>query len=220
MSFLMHAHLPRLTLTHGQAIWTLCLGIFPVAPQRQLVLDQVRYLRQLGIPFDERTRGQGRGHRMRYHFEELAELGVALYALRRGVRPKDIRACLVTERTRLRALYHQAMEEQPAQALEACWVKSRGTSIPLLGNERFLRVHNRYSDTPGTFDVIGPEQAQAFGDLFGMRELFADGTTQVLVPLTRLVLELVAWAREAPDTKPGRRPLGLPSPTPSSVGRT
>ena len=215
----MNAHIPPLALTHGQAVWTLCLGTLPAAPQRQLVLDELRYLRQLGIPFDERTRGEGRGHRLRYHYEELVELSVALYALRRGVRPKDIRACLVRQRTQLHPLYRQALEEQPNQALEASWVKSRGQIIPCLSTQLFLRLHNRYSDTPGTFDVIGPDHAQGFGDLFGMRELFADGTPQVLVPLTRLALELVAWAREAPETKPGRKTKGEQSPTPSSVVR-
>ncbi len=214
----MNAKIPPLALTHGQVVWTLCLGTQPPTPQRHRILDELRYLRQLGIPFKERTRGKGRGHRIHYRYDELVELLVALYALHRGVRPKDIQTYLVTKRSWLRAQYRQALEEQPAQALDAPWVKSRGKIISILEEQRFLRLHNRYSDTPGTFDVIGPEQAHQAGDLFGMQETFADGSTQILVPLTRLVLEVVAWAREAPETKPGRKRRELPSPTPSSEG--
>jgi hypothetical protein len=36
-----------------------------------------------------------------------------------------------------------------------------------------------------------------------MVERFPGGETRTLVPLKKLVLELVAWALEAPVTKPG-----------------
>jgi hypothetical protein len=34
---------------------------------------------------------------------------------------------------------------------------------------------------------------------------YPGGEVRTLLPLTRLVLELVAWAREAPEIKPGRQ---------------
>ena len=36
-------------------------------------------------------------------------------------------------------------------------------------------------------------------------ERYPGGETRTLVPLTRLVIELVAWARAAPEIKPGRK---------------
>jgi hypothetical protein len=37
----------KLNLTHGQVAWALARG----APPAALLLDQLRYLRQLGVPF-------------------------------------------------------------------------------------------------------------------------------------------------------------------------
>jgi hypothetical protein len=36
-----------------------------------------------------------------------------------------------------------------------------------------------------------------------MTERYPGETARMLLPLTRLVFELVAWALEAPETKPG-----------------
>jgi hypothetical protein len=45
--------------------------------------NDIRYLRQLGVPHSEEAVGAGRGNRIFYGFEELIECGVALYAIRR-----------------------------------------------------------------------------------------------------------------------------------------
>jgi hypothetical protein len=203
---------PILNLSHGQVIRTLCVGKILTEPQLRLVRDQLRYLRQRGVPFNEGKRGQGRGHRIRYSYEELVELGVALYALRKGLRPQDVVNYLVTHRKYLRQRYREALEDQPEQALEADWLTNGGKVAELLSQGRFLRLHNRYSDTPGKYEMILPEDAQEFGDIFGMREVFADGTSQPLVPLTRIALELMYWVRKAPEIKPGRRTRGQQSP--------
>jgi hypothetical protein len=36
-------------------------------------------------------------------------------------------------------------------------------------------------------------------------ERYPGGETRTLVPITRVVIELVAWARVAPEIKPGRQ---------------
>jgi hypothetical protein len=169
---------------------------------RCLLLDafnQVRYLRLLGVPFGTDDLGVGSGNRISYRFEHLIELGLALFGLRRGLKPKDIAGMLVKSRTQLRQLYRQAFQEQPEAALKAEWVKSRGHNLPLLGHEIFLRLHDRHSQAPGKFEVVGPDQAISLG----RPEVYPGERTRTLVPLTRLVLELVAWAMEAPLTKPG-----------------
>jgi hypothetical protein len=191
--------LPKLSLSHGQVLYALARG----QQADDALIDQLRYLRQLGVPFERSELGSGRGNRIRYRFEHLVELGVAVLALRRGLKPREVAGYLTTHRDDLRKLYRSAFRDQPEGALTSDWVKSRGRSVPGLANEIFLPLHDRYSETPGKFEVIGPGNADR-DTLFGIEERYPGEQTRTLVPLTRLVLELVAWALEAPPTKPGR----------------
>jgi hypothetical protein len=191
--------LPKLSLTHGQVAWAISLGRQP----EQRLLDQIRYLRRLGVPFEESELGTGRGNRVRYRFDHLIELGLGVAALRRGMAPKDITGLLVKQRKALRRFYREAYLDQPDAALNADWVKSRGQSIPLLANERFLRLHDRYSDAPGKIERMRQDEIADPSQLFSMVERRPGEKLRTLFPLTRLVLELVAWALEAPETRPG-----------------
>ena len=197
--------IPKLHLTHGQVIWVLCRGEEPDEHQLRQIKDQIRYLRQVGIPFSEEKRGKGRGNAIRYRFEELVELGVAVYAMRRGLRPRDIGAFILPHRGDIHRLIRQAVTEQPVGALEASWVKSRGKEIPFLSKDISLRLHDRYSETPGRYELVTSEEKVRSEDLFSVGEVYADGAVRPLVPLTRIALELLVWAKEAPDIRPGRR---------------
>jgi hypothetical protein len=191
----MPTRIPKLQLSHGQAAWTLSRG----RPADQEMLDRVRYLRQLGVPFDEAEAGRGRGHRVYYGFEELMEMGVALFAMRRGIPAKETAVMLTAHRSKLRHLYRKALRDQPHKAIEAPWVKSRGALAEPIAEEIFLRLHDGYSAKPGTIDVLAAEDIFYFGPA----ERYPGEATRTLLPLTRLVLELVAWALDAPETRPG-----------------
>jgi hypothetical protein len=191
--------IPKLDLSHGQVAWALSLG----KPPEQKLLDQMRYLRQLGIPFTRSELGMGRGNRVRYDFDHLTEVGVGVAALRRGMTPKEIAGLLVKNRKELRAIYREAYLSQPNGALEADWIKSRGKVVPLLEKERFLRLHDRYSDSPGKIERIRQEEVSDPLQLFSMVERYPGEKLRTLFPLTRLTLELVAWALEAPETRTG-----------------
>jgi hypothetical protein len=198
--FLMDAPLD-LSLTHGQVAWVLSRGM---PPSRELH-DQLRYLRQLGVPFTKYELGMGSGNRIRYGFDHLIELGVALFGLRRGMAPREVAGILVNHRDELRQCYRDTLAALPAQAFEAEWVKSRGALVPIMGEERFIRMHDRYSQKPGTFDVV---QGGGFASLMQLNmitEKYPGEEVRMLLPLSRLVLELLAWAREAPEIKPGRK---------------
>jgi hypothetical protein len=182
-------------------------------------LDQLRYLRQLDVPFAEQRRGKGRGRAIHYSYEEVVEMAVALFALRHGVRPHLVADYLVTNRTTLHRIFRRALEEQPATALKASWLKSRGKQKAIPANEYFLRLHNRMREASGAYELVKPWKAQELVDIVRQGELFPDGTAETLIPLTRLVLELIYWARQAPEIKPGRKVKGAHSPTPSSVVR-
>jgi hypothetical protein len=193
-------HVLQLRLSHGQVAWTLARGV-PATPQ---LLDQLRYLRQLGVPFSKAELGGGRGNRIGYGFDQLIELGVALFGLQRGMVPREVAGILVEHRAELRRCYRDTLAELPASAFEANWVKSRGAIVPLM-NERFLRLHDRYAERSGSYELIAGDQFDLLHQITTVTERYPGGEARTLVPLTRLVIELVAWAREAPEIKPGRR---------------
>jgi hypothetical protein len=72
-------------------------------------------------------------------------------------------------------------------------------------NEICLRLHDRYSERPGTFELVGGDAFAALMELETITETYPGGEVRTLLPLTRLIVELVAWAREAPEIKPGRQ---------------
>jgi hypothetical protein len=190
---------PLLNLSHGQVLWALSRG---TSPDPRLV-DQVRYFRLLGVPFRKAELGRGRGNRLLYRYEHLIELGVGVWALERGMKPQDVSKFLIEQRKFLRQLYVKAFLEQPELAIEAKWVKSRGRIVPLLGDEIFLRIHDRYSAAPGKIELLQQDEISELSDFLVLAEKYPGEKTRTLLPLTRLVLELVAWAREAPETRPG-----------------
>jgi hypothetical protein len=191
---------PEMSLSHGQVLWALARGRQPEAT----MVDEVRYLRQLGVPFRPAELGRGRGNRLRYRYEHLIELGVALFALRRGMRPREIATLLVGNRKRLREIYRKAWSEQPEAAVASEWVKSRGRIVPVLANEIVLRLHDRYSSAPGTIELLGQkDQIRDLSQLLVPVETYPGEEARTLLPLTRLALELAAWAQEAPELKPG-----------------
>jgi hypothetical protein len=190
-----------LRLTHGQVAWTLARGL---PPTREL-LDQLRYLRQLGMPFTKEELGSGRGNRIWYGFDHLIELGVALFGLRRGIVPREVAGILVDHRGEFRRCYREVLAGLPAGAFEADWVKSRGAVVPLMRKEIFMRMHDRYSQKPGTVELVPGDAFAAMTQIGTVTEKYPGEEARTLLPLTRLVLELVAWAREAPEIKPGRK---------------
>src|ERR1700730_15688402 len=68
-----------------------------------------------------------------------------------------------------------------------------------------LRLHDRYSERKGTFELVPGDAFAALMELETITEKYPGGGVRTLLPLTRLVLELVAWAREAHEIKPGRK---------------
>jgi hypothetical protein len=196
----MPSQLPRFELTHGQVAWALSEGL---RPSRRL-LDELRYLRQLGVPFETSERGKGRGNPLHYDYDHLLEVGVAQFATRRGLRPREVASFLVENRDALRPIYRQVFCDQPQAAIEEEWVTSRGRMVPFLADELFLRLHDRYSDSSGKIDILNQDEVSSILPLGALVERFPGGETRTLLPLTRLALQLVAWARCAPEIRPGR----------------
>ena len=193
--------IPELDLTTGQVGWVLN----DRAPAPRVMFNQLNYLRQLGIPFSPSERHQGRGHRLRYDFDHLMETGLALTGLRLHLKPADIQELFVAQRADRRLRCRQALAEQPEAALTADWVRSAGAVVSVLGNEIWMRLHDRYAEKPGEIEMLGFEaltMPEGFTP-FDMVERFHGQQIRGLVPLTRLVVKWTALALEAPDMRPG-----------------
>jgi hypothetical protein len=137
-----------------------------------------------------------------YVFDEFLEIWLAIAALRRGVRPGDTAECLKRNRRDIRSLSREVLEQLPASAVERLAEKEWRASAELRAGERYLRIHDRHSETPGKFELIGLE-AKEVEDIFGMKEVFPDGTFRPLIPLTRLLVELAQLAPRAPEIRTG-----------------
>jgi hypothetical protein len=192
---------PHLDLSLGQVAWAINLGRPPAKP----MLNQLNYLRQLGIPMAVTGRGAGRGNRVRYGFYDLIEAGLALYAVQHGLKPVDLKKLFIDQREAMREDYRQALKSQPESRLQEPWVKQRGIAGPVFADERWLRLHDRYADKPGTYDFVGLEALQSDSGLqpFDLAETYPGEAPRGLVPLTRLMLRWIAWALEAPEVKTG-----------------
>ena len=146
-----------LSLTHGQVAWALARG----QPPSDQLIDQLRYLRQLGVPLSKAELGAGSGNRICYRFDHLIELGVAVFGLERGMRPREVAKILVGHRAEFRRFFRDTLAALPEDAFMAEWVKSRGAMVPFI-KERFLRLHDRYSERPGSFELVPGDSFDAF----------------------------------------------------------
>jgi hypothetical protein len=192
--------IPKFKLSHGQVAWAVSGGREP----QQSTLDTLRYLRQVGVPFTDDEQGIGRGRRLAYTFNHLIECALAVYVIQRGAKPRQVAPFLVGDRKTLRKLYGDTYRDLPEAALNADWVKSRGRLRPILNGEQFIRVHERYRDTGGEVEMMTMEEIVSYSASFGDRvERYRDRVFP-LVPLKRVMIEAVAWALEAPVTRPGR----------------
>ena len=194
--------IPHLTLSLGQMAWALNYGI----PPSKEMLNQLRYLRLKGIPIAQEE-GQGSGNRLTYDFDALIETGVALFAMERGMKIKEIANYLVENRSRIRKEARRTFRNLPDKWLEEKWLKSQGREFVMRKDEIYLRVHDRHSQAAGTIEMIGMEDITESGRnklmFWDMVERLPDGGKRYLLPFTRLLQMWVYWALQAPPTSPG-----------------
>ena len=197
----MPQEIPVLSLTQGQLLWAIKYGREPDARMKY----QIRYLRALDIPPASSRQANGPGKRISYDFFDLIEAGVAITGLDLGFRPKDIAVVLVEKREVMHRIYADVWHELPDTSLTQDWVKSRGRSAVLMGDEVYIRLHDRRSEKWGQVDFVNPTEAGVILPMFEPIERFDGEAPRRLLPLKRLMLQWVAWALEAPPIKPGRK---------------
>ena len=198
--------IPPLTLTLSQVTWALSLGQIPSKD----TLDKLNYLRQLGIPFEPGQRLSGSGNRVHYSYIDMVEMGLGLWALARGVKPRVISRFLVNQRKALHSLYVLALSNQPDAALHEPWVKNPGKSGVINVHSIYLHIHNLFDKKPCTFDVLDQASVNTLiAEILDITNVSGARSPTVIMPLTTLALQWLAWALEAPVVPPGRKSIRL-----------
>lgn len=195
--------IPHLTLSLGQMARALNYGV----PPSKATLNQLRYLRLVGIPIAQEE-GQGSGNRLTYDFDALIETGVALFAMERGMKAKEMAEYLIDKRSWIKREARRIFRSLPETWMEEKWLKSQGRELVMRSDEIYMRVHDRHSQEAGKMDMIGMDEIVRAGRakimIGDLVERFADGSKRYLLPLTRLIQMWVYWALQAPPTAPGR----------------
>jgi len=185
---------PRLALSHGQVLWCLAGGKEPTPP----LPDQVRYLRQLDIPFAPHELGKGRGVRLSYGFYQLIELGIAYEGLRRRIEPRFLKR-LAEQRTQFREVYRAAYLELAAHPQI---FDGNPRERVLVNDERVVRLHDKYSENPGEIAfamAFDPKPGRKPWDL--VEEI--GGEEHDVIGLKLLMVYLLRLVKHAPVTRPG-----------------
>jgi hypothetical protein len=104
--------LPEISLRHGQAIWLLTeLGFGGDATQATFY-EYIKSLRKLGIPFDNRAVGTTRGGAVKYSYQNLMELALALTLRVYYVVPDSVLVGIIQYRRSLYGHYRRAYAER------------------------------------------------------------------------------------------------------------
>ena len=186
---------PDLKLSLGQVLWCLAGGKEPSPP----LPAQIRYLRDLEIPFKKKDLGKGRGVRLAYGFYELIELGVAYEGLRRRIEPRNLKK-LASRRTEFRKHYREAYLELAANPGV---FDGDPHDRALLIREHLVRLYDKFSETPGEIVIavaLPPKPGRKPWDLV---EVYEGGEERDVIALNSLIIHLLGLAKIAPVLKPG-----------------
>jgi hypothetical protein len=74
--------------------------------------------------------------------------------------------------------YRDIVAALPAAAFEAEWVKSQGAVVPLI-NETFLRLHDRYAEQPGSYELVPGDPLALLQQFATVTERYPGGETRM-----------------------------------------
>lgn len=190
-------------MNFGQMAFAIALGRKP----DQTVLDNLRYLRQLGVPY---APGQtpGSGHWLQYGFNPMFECAFGLEWLKWGLRPRQIAQISIEERKHVLGIGRRALEDLDEDLIlgtalapgERLAVDPAHELFAVLDKGREGREYT-YSLVEATPEDPYPKPGLIYDDLSSR----GAGLYTPSVPLYRLVGTLLIHARNAPVTRPGRK---------------
>lgn len=202
-SFIMIDSVPKIAVTHGQAVWALWHLFDGASMPDQAFNSYVKYLRRAGIPFDSRELGVGAGTNVVYVYEHLMDLAVALFLKSQAILRKDVVEVLAHHRDELRSVYRLAWTERETELGKPVWVRI-GVKDKFRLRGVYLDLGLRYVEE-GLLTTTGPK---ALGPAAYIRAAGTQHRRQYFrdpIPLSELAIDIVKLAKAAPEIKRGRR---------------
>jgi hypothetical protein len=181
-----------MSLTRGQVAWAVCWGRTPEQP----VLDQLRYLKQLGIPFEDGAQGKGRGNRLTYTFYDLMDAAVAMEALRWGI-PARLLKHLVERRPAIRKAYLKCFKNIPEAAYADLAALKPTTQTTVFENDVYIFFQGRFSSSPGDTDIVDTTNLSPTAAEVALNH-FMHGPDVTAISLRRLIVPMMLLAAKAP----------------------
>ncbi len=195
---------PDLQLTHGQSLWVLAKMGFAAGVTPPTFNHYVKSLRKFGLPFAPGEIGRGAGTPVRYSFNHMMELSLALTLRVYGTLPDPVLEGLVQFRHDLYAQYRRAYIEYMTGLGAPVHIAVKGrTDVDLSGVYLDLRV--RFS--AGRLIGFGPPHLLSpFEALRVYAKRDTPNRAQLPLNLSSLAIELVECASTAPRLRRGPPP--------------
>ena len=194
---------PDVQLTHGKAVWVLAAIGFSAGVTPITFNHYIKSLRVLGVPFDRSEMGTGVGRPVRYSYNHLMELCVALTLRVYGALPDPILLGIIHYRHELYKLYRRAYIEYDTGLGEPVVVTAKHrASFDMRGVYLDLRI--RFGG--GRAIEFGPPKAiSPFEALRIYSKLDTPGRAHLPFNLSDLAIAMVEYAEQAPNTRRRRQ---------------
>lgn len=195
---------PDLQLTHGRSLWVLSHMGFATGVTPVTFNHYVKSLRKLGVPFAHGEIGSGSGKPVRYSFNHMMELSLALTLRVYGTLPDPVLEGLVQYRHALYALYRRAYIEYASGLGMPVKVGAPGRAeFEMSGVYLDLRI--RFGG--GRLFAFGPPRLLSpFEALRLFAKLDTPGRAHLPLNLSSLAISLVECAEAAPAIRRGPLP--------------
>jgi len=195
---------PDLQITHGRALWVLSKMGFAAGVTPLTFNHYVKSLRKLGVPFAHGEIGTGSGKPVRYSFNHMMELALALTLRVYGTLPDPVLDGLVRFRHDLYALYRRAYLE---------YATGLGAPVQVTSKDRaafemrgvYLDLHIRFGGGRA-FEFGPPRLLSPFEALRVYARLDTPGRAHLPLDLSSLAIDLVECAEAAPLLRRGPLP--------------
>ena len=199
---------PDVQLTHGRAVWVLAAMGFSAGVTPITFNHYIKSLRVLGVPFARNEMGSGVGRPVRYSYNHLMELCVALTLRVYGALPDPVLSEIIRYRRELYELYRRAYVEYATGLGAPVEVTAKGrAAFEMEGVYLDLRI--RFGG--GRAFEFGPPRAiSPFEALRVYSKLDTPGRAHLPFNLSALTIAMVQYAEQAPNMRRRSQPTPIP----------